>query len=109
MVTRIRAKSARRQHLYIAEWMKERGLSDERLAGRLGVDRVTITRYRTQQHRLNPDKIAAIAMALDVPPESLWRPPAANRPSIDVLLKDAPDEAVKQLARVAEVLLKTGS
>lgn len=90
--------------------MAARGVSDERLAGRLGVDRVTVTRYRNQQHRLNPDKIAAIAAALDLEPEELWRPPAPDgRPSIDAMLRNAPDDAVKRLAEVAAILLKTGT
>lgn len=107
MVTRIRARVGRRQHLYIQEWMQTKGLSDERLAGRLNVARETVTRYRSQQHRLNPDKIKAIADALDIAPEDLWRPPPdPNRPSIDAMLKEASDEAVKKLAEVAAILLK---
>jgi transcriptional regulator with XRE-family HTH domain len=90
--------------------MEERGLSDERLAGRLNVARETVTRWRSQQHRLNPDKIAALAIALDLTPEQLWRPPPpANRPSIDALLKDASDDAVKKVAEVAAIMLKTGT
>lgn len=90
--------------------MRANGVSDERLAGRLGVERVTVTRYRRQQHRLNPEKIAAIAKALDIEPEELWRPPApGSRPSIDAMLKGAPDDAVQQLAEVAAILLKAGT
>lgn len=108
MVTKIYPR--RRGHLYIAEWMEHRGLSDEKLAGRLDVARETVTRWRSQQHRLNPDKIAAIAKALDIEPEELWRPPPpSNRPSIDAMLKGASDDAVQKLAEVAAILLKTGT
>ena len=62
MATTIYGK--RRGHLFVAEWMEHRNLSDEKLANRLGVDRVTVTRWRNQQHRLNPEKIAAIAVPL---------------------------------------------
>lgn len=92
--------------------MSYKGVKDERLAGRLGVDRVTVTRYRNQQHRLNPGKIAAIAAALDILPAKLWELPPAdgpNRPSIDALLKDAPDAAVEKLAELAALLAKTGT
>ena len=112
MVTsRIRTRrGGRRLHLYIEEWMNVRGLSDERLAGRLNVARETVTRYRNEQHRLNPDKIAAIAEALDLEPTELWRPPdASNRPSIDAILRDAPTEAVEKVAELAILLAKTGS
>jgi transcriptional regulator with XRE-family HTH domain len=95
MVTRIRRGG--RGHLYIEEWMAERGLSDERLAGRLGVARETVTRWRGQQHRLNPDKIAALASALDMEPQELWQPP--GRPSLDALVIDAADIVRRLVSR----------
>lgn len=109
MVTRIRAKSLRRRYLYIREWMQQRGYSDEKLAQRLEVDRVTVTRWRNEQHRLNPEKIAGIALALDLAPEDLWRPPAEqiSRPSVDALLKNAPDDLVQSAAEMAAILLKS--
>ena len=104
MVTRIR-KGARR-HLYIEEWMAYRGLSDEKLANRLEVARETVTRWRGQQHRLNPDKIAAIASALDCEPEELWHPP--SRPSLDALVKDRPDLEVAQAAAMLKLWVGRG-
>jgi transcriptional regulator with XRE-family HTH domain len=108
MVTDHIRKGAR-PHLYIEEWMDSRGLNDERLAGRLGVDRVTVTRWRDpeKQHRLNPPKIAAIAEALDIQPHQLWQPP--TRPSLDALLHDASDEVVQRAASVIELTFKTGT
>ena len=88
MVTRIGPRKARR--LFILEWMEHRGISDEQMAGRIGVARETVTRWRTHQHRLNPEKIAALAHALDIEPEELWRPPGGV--SLNQLVKDAPDE-----------------
>jgi transcriptional regulator with XRE-family HTH domain len=88
MVTRIR-KGAR-HHLYIEEWMAHRGLNDEVLGGRLGKGRTTMWRWRTEQHRLNPEKIAAIAKALDLAPEELWRPPGQQ--SLDALVESASDD-----------------
>jgi transcriptional regulator with XRE-family HTH domain len=110
MVTKIRNRKAGRrpQHLYIQEWMEAKGVSDERLAGRLGVARETVTRYRSQQHRLNPDKQAAIAAALGIEPHDLWRPPL-GRPSLDAMLKGASDDAIAKLAEFAAIMLKTGS
>ena len=93
--------------------MNARGLSDERLAGRLGVARETVTRYRNEQHRLNPEKIAAIAAALDLEPPDLWQlPPPRDRrprPSIDAILRDASEEAFEKVADLAALLAKTGS
>lgn len=105
MATRIRRGA--RTHLYITEWMKARELSDETLSGRLGVARETIWRWRTEQHRLNPEKIAGIASALDLDPAQLWSPP--ERPSVDVLLKDAPDDIRKKAAEMVHILVRTGT
>lgn len=105
MVTRLKGNA--RTHLYIDEWMAKLGLTDEILAGRMETNRVTMWRWRTQQHRLNPQKIAAIAAAMDLQPEQLWRLP--DRPSVDAILRDAPDEAVQRVADVASIMLKTGT
>lgn len=94
MVTRIGKK--RRLHLYIQEWMENRGLSDEQLGLRMGVARATVWRWRSEQHRLNPEKIEALARALDLEPQDLWRPPSEpilpGRPSLDEMIKDAPED-----------------
>jgi transcriptional regulator with XRE-family HTH domain len=104
MATTIYGK--RRGHLFVAEWMEHRELSDEKLANRLGVDRVTVTRWRNQQHRLNPDKIAAIAVALDVDCAQLFRPPPPTAPpSIDALLRDAPTELQDTAADIVKRLV----
>jgi transcriptional regulator with XRE-family HTH domain len=92
--------------LYIVEWMKELGITDERLAELMETNRVTIWRWRTEQHRLNPDKIVAIARAMGLPPETLWRPP--GRPSLDAIVKDSPDDVVKKAADVVAIIAKTG-
>jgi transcriptional regulator with XRE-family HTH domain len=107
MVTSIRQRSARRRHLYISERMEKLGLSDEAVAGRLGVARETVWRWRTQQHRLNPEKIASLAAALDCEPEDLWRPPGQQ--SVDAMLKDAPEDLRRQAAELVAVILKTGT
>lgn len=86
--------------------MAHRGLSDEQVAGRLEVARETVTRYRGQQHRLNPDKIAAIAAALDCEPEDLWRPP--DRPSLDAMVKDAPADLQATAADIVRRLVGRG-
>ncbi len=83
MVTNIR-KGAR-GHLYIEEWFIERGLNDEKVGLRLDKDRATIHRWRKEQHRLNPAKIAALAHVLDLEPEELFRPP--GRRSLDAIVK----------------------
>lgn len=105
MVTRIRTHA--RGHLYIAEWMKELGLTDEKLAERMETSRVTVWRWRTEQHRLNPKKIAALALAMDLAPEAFWRLP--GRPSLDAIVRDSPDDVVKKAADVVAIIAKTGT
>lgn len=107
----IRIRGHARQYLYIQEWMKHLGVSDERLAQRIGVGTPTVWKRRTQQHRLNPIKIAEIAHALDLAPVDLWRPPPPKDelpqpPSLDSMLVDAPP-AIRRAAReIVESLLK---
>lgn len=85
MATRIR--KGVRGHLYLDEWFEYRGLNDEKVAQRVGVGRQTIWKWRKEQHRLDPGKIAQLADALDCEPMQLWMPP--NRPSLDAIVKDA--------------------
>jgi transcriptional regulator with XRE-family HTH domain len=87
-----RIRRGARPHLYIEEWFKERGLNDEKVGNRIGVDRATVFRWRKEQHRLNPEKIAVLAEALDLEPQELWRPP--SRPSLDALVRDSSDEVL---------------
>jgi plasmid maintenance system antidote protein VapI len=65
--------------LYIEEHMRALYLSDTELAAHLNVRRETVFRWRTEQHRLNPDKITAIADALGLNPADLWSPPTNKR------------------------------
>lgn len=88
MVTKIR-KGAR-VYLYITEHMKKQDISDEHLANRIGVARETVFRWRKEQRRLNPEKIAVIASALDMEPHELYRPP--DNPFLDTIVRKAPAE-----------------
>lgn len=92
MATKPGIRRGARGHLYIEEWFKARGLNDEKVGNRIGVDRATVFRWRKEQHRLNPEKIAALADALDLEPQELWRPP--ERPSLDALVRDSSDDVV---------------
>ena len=103
MVTRVH--KGRRGPLFIEEWMQHRGISDEKLANRIGVARETVTRWRSQQHRLNPGKITKIASALNLEPLDLWRLPS-GRPSLDAMLRGAPDELQDTAADIVRRLLR---
>jgi transcriptional regulator with XRE-family HTH domain len=105
MVTKIH--KGRRAHLFIKEHMDEQGMSDERLANRLSVDRATVWKWRTQQHRLSPDKIAAIAEALGKTPQQLWQPPDVV--DLNAIAADASTELRQRAAEMLQILLKTGT
>ena len=108
MVTKI--GRTRPHKVYLAEWMTKKELDDARLAGRLGVARETVTRYRNNPNRLNPAKLAQIAAALDIEVFRIWQDP--NRPSVDELLHQQDDATVSRIVRSLEelgIIGKTGS
>lgn len=93
--------------LFIAEWIEFRGLSDEKVANRIGVARETIWKWRTQPQRLDPNKLAALAEALDIEPQELWFPP--SRPSLDAMVRDAPDDLHATAADIVRRLVGRAS
>lgn len=80
--------------LYLAEWRTSRGLSQERLAERLGTSDVTISRWENGRRRPDLNAQAAIAEALDIDVFDLRRHP--DQPSADALLRDQPDEVRRE-------------
>lgn len=93
--------------LFLAEWMAYRGLSDERLAGRIGVERETVNRWRNHPQRLTLPRIEQICDALDCEPQDLWRHP--NQPSADELLRDAPEDLQMKAVEMIGILIRTGT
>jgi transcriptional regulator with XRE-family HTH domain len=87
--------------------MEKRGLSDERLAGRLDVERETVNRWRNYPQRLSLPRIEELAEALDLEPADLWRHP--DRPSADALLRDAPADVQIKAVEMIGILLRTGT
>ncbi len=94
MATRIRKGT--RGHLYLTEWFDHFDVNDEKVANRLDppVARETVWKWRKEQHRLRPDKIAAIADALGIKDTDLYSPPPPKGEelpaSVDDLLRGAP-------------------
>jgi transcriptional regulator with XRE-family HTH domain len=91
----------------IAEWMDYKNLDDDRLAGRVGVDRVTVTRWRNQERRPEPEYMPALAIAFDCEEWEIWAPPPPKgRAKLRAVLKDKPDEIVDEVADLAEMFLR---
>lgn len=108
MVSKIGGKKPR--VWYLSEWMAHVGIDDQRLADRLDVNRVTVTRWRNNRRRPDFDALSGIAHALAVETWQLFTvpPPPGGRPSVDAELKNAPREVAERLADLAR-LWKTGS
>lgn len=77
-------------YLYIKEWMEAKKVSDDELANRLDIGRATVWKWYSQQHRLNPEKIANIASALGIRPEELWNAPSEL--NLNAIVADAPED-----------------
>ena len=65
--------------MYLREWRKYRGLTQEALAELLDTGKAVISRLETGQQRYHQDWIEALAKALDIDPVDLFRPPPAVR------------------------------
>ena len=102
MPTRIGPRRPRR--LYLLEWREARGLTQERLAERLGVSSMTISRWERGTSLLNTDVMSALADALDIEPTDLYRHP--DQPSADALLRGQPVEVRNQAIAIIEAIRK---
>lgn len=106
MVTRIRKHAKPR--LYIQEHIDDKGLSFEIVGDRLGVSRTTVWRWAAEQHRLDPEKIAALADAIGLDSwQDLARTP--HRPSVDGILADADENTFEAVIDLARKLTKKAS
>lgn len=99
MVVRIGQK--RQVHYYLTEWRKSRDWTLKQLAERIGVAENTIWRWENEPRRLNAPKLAQLAAAFDFKDGDSFTRPPTKRPSLDEILKDAPDEAFNEVVSIA--------
>lgn len=97
-----------RLHYYIKEWIEHLGLTDEVVAGRMGLaSRTSVWKLYTEQHRLTPEKVARLAEALDRHPNELLFPP--ETPSLDALADQAtPEQRSAMVTDIIRRLQKAG-
>ena len=87
-------------HLYVKEWMDHLGISDDEMAGRIGVaSRTTVWKRYTQQQRLDIGKIQQFADALGISASQLNYPPGIA--SLDAIAEGV---TADQRAMAADVL-----
>ena len=96
--------TTRRAHLFITEWLRDQGLSDQDVADKLGVNRETVWRWQTEQHRLNPQKILQLADLCGIEPGEFWHLPGVR--SVDSILRGAPDDVRELAANVVQQLIR---
>ncbi len=88
--------------LFIAEWRQARGLSQKRLAEKLGTTDMTVSRWERGESLLNTDVMGALAAALGIESVDLYRHP--DQPSADALLRGESPEIRDQAIAVIEAL-----
>lgn len=54
-------------HIYLREWREHRGLTQQQVADRLGVDKATISRWEGGKRSPSLNVLAAVCEALSVP------------------------------------------
>lgn len=108
----------RPQRLFIAEWRDSKGLTQKQLGERLGVSDMTISRWERATGRtshqprgmvkgtaeVNWPVLQAIAEALDIAPEDLFRHP--DQPSANALLRGEPIELRDQVIAIIRAIKK---
>lgn len=109
--------------IYPAEWREFRGKTQEQLASDLGVAGMTISRWERKTTDLSSDVMAAIAEALQIHPQDLYRRPGDE--SIDAMLREAgpenrrhvlmeaalvgaPEEIKRHVLAVVDALIQAG-
>jgi len=100
----VRIGPRRPPRIFLAEWREARGLSQERLGERLGVSKMTVSRWERNVASVNINVMSALAEALDIEPRDLFRHP--DTPSADALLRNQPDSIVDQAIAVIGALRK---
>lgn len=79
------------------------------MAGRLGIERESLHRLEREWWRLNGEKQLAYADALGIEPEELWRlPPPKGQPSLDAMIKSAPQDVQEMATDIVRRLVSGG-
>lgn len=99
MVTRIHR--GRKPVPFLKEHRKDKGVTAEQMAGRLGIERESVHRLERFPGKITIEKRNAYAAALDMEPEDLMWPPGQR--SLDAAVRDEPPEVQ---AMVADVVLR---
>lgn len=90
VVTQIHNRSSNRGHIYVREWRKHRGLTQERVAERLGTTKGVVSQLENGKRQITTSWMFGLAEALNIEPDQLFRHP--EQPTIADLLRMIPPE-----------------
>lgn len=94
-------------HIYLADWRKDRGWTQQRLADQLGMTKASISRIENGLQGVNDEFLEAVALALNTTPSDLIRRRPSDPEGIDVTgLRPEQVEAVKN---IVEQFRRTGT
>jgi transcriptional regulator with XRE-family HTH domain len=92
---------------FLREWRLHRGLTQQQVADRLETNKGNVANWENGKRGLSVDVQFALAEALAMQPEDLFRNPL--QPSADALLRDASPEIRAQALAIIETLLRTAA
>jgi transcriptional regulator with XRE-family HTH domain len=90
----------RRPEAFLKFWREKRGLSQAEVARRVGTSPDQVSRWESGHRGISLTVFRQIAAALGVDPADLFRHP--DRPSLDKLARNLPEQDLHKLARVIE-------
>ena len=105
MIARIRSSKPIRH--FLKEWRVKRGKTQQQLADLLDTDKGQVSNWESNKRGMTMEVQAALAFALGIEPQDLFRDP--ETPSADELLKFATPEKRREVFRVINVMLGTGT
>lgn len=102
-----KVKSGLPTPVYLAIWRDHLRVKQDELAERIGVTAATISRWENEERRIALEDLHAYAKGLKIPVIWLFRRPS-ERPSIDAMIAEEPDEVKDMATEIVETIIKRG-
>lgn len=103
------AKTARYRLTFIRQWRQKRGMSLEALADRVPMDKGNLSKVERGLLPYNQEMLERLADALQTDPPSLLMRDPSDSAAIWTLWDHAKPGERRQIAAIAETILKTGT
>lgn len=110
MPSRIGYKQPRqRRRTFFKEWREHRGLSQERLADRMGTSVASVSRIESGKQPYTQDYLEALAYALQTDPASLLMRDPSDEDAIWSIWDNAKPGERRMIVDIARTVVKTGT